>query len=112
MPGPRVRSIAERFWEKVERRGPDECWPWLASSRRNGYGRLWPSTTAHRLAWELANGEQAGDLYVLHTCDNRLCCNPAHLYLGTHADNVRDRVGRERGVYHYGDDWRRARGVL
>lgn len=95
-------NLAERFWRKVARGGPDECWPWQACKQANGYGRFAVSDGrpqinqyAHRIAWELTNGSP-GDLYVLHRCDNPPCCNPAHLFLGTQADNAhdRDRKGR------------------
>jgi hypothetical protein len=51
---------------------------------------------AHRVAYQLANGAIPAGKHVLHMCDNPICCNPAHLYLGTNADNVRDRVERSR----------------
>lgn len=86
------------FWARVERRGPDECWPWIGSLTKHGYGSLGFAgkvTRAHRAAWILTNGDP-GELHILHTCDNRKCCNPAHLYAGTHDDNVADMVQRRR----------------
>jgi hypothetical protein len=101
------RSIAERFWEKVDVRGPDECWEWKAGRRTFGYGGFGTedgkSSPAHRVAWELTHGPiPPGDGYhgtcVLHRCDNPPCVNPAHLFLGTNADNARDKAEKGRVV--------------
>jgi hypothetical protein len=96
------RDLAEKFWSKIEVRDEDECWEWKASTRTGGYGAFRGEdglVGAHRIAWEIANGERVpDDLVVRHKCDNRLCCNPAHLELGTHADNSRDMVERERSA--------------
>jgi len=102
-----VGSDEERFWSKVDRRSPNECWPWMAKSRISGYGvitmggRLGRHKLAHRVAWEFTNGPiPSGEGYhgtvVMHECDNRLCCNPAHMKLGTQLDNVRDMDGKGR----------------
>ena len=98
-------GTAERFWRKVEKGGVDDCWFWKASRHPKGYGRfrvtiagvntMWRS---HQVAWWLTNGHWGG-LHVCHTCDNPPCCNPSHLFLGTNADNVRDRVEKNRTVY-------------
>ena len=91
----------KRFWSKVDRRGPDECWPWTASRCHSGkgYGKLHigdKSVSAHRLSYELAHGPIPEGLCVLHSCDNKACCNPAHLSVGTHAENMRQTA--ERGI--------------
>ena len=99
--GPQQRihgTIAERFWPKVDRRGPGECWPWLALAR-NGYGKFRYGSRclgAHRVAYELTHGPIPPGLDCLHHCDNPLCCNPAHLFLGTDIENQTDcrRKGR------------------
>jgi hypothetical protein len=94
-----------RFWSKVDRRGPEECWP-FSRVHDPGYGQFWLTPTqpvgAHRMAWELTNGPVPAGAYVLHRCDNRPCCNPGHLFLGTHQDNMDDMVhkGRQRSVNH------------
>jgi hypothetical protein len=88
----------ERFWDSVERRGPDECWPWQRKTHlKYGYfaanGRHY---IASRVAWAIANGSSPDGL-VCHRCDNPTCCNPAHLFLGTVADNIRDMAAKGRG---------------
>lgn len=94
-----VRDDADRFWSKVDRSGgPDACWPWTRATHQ-GYGwfRLrGVSITASRFAWRITHGPIPVGLYVCHTCDNRPCCNPAHLWLGTQADNVRDMFAKGR----------------
>ncbi len=99
--------FVERFWEGVDKSGgPDACWPWTGVKLRGGYGAIRAvhrgrsrGLKAHRVAFMLANGEVQDDLMVLHSCDNRVCCNPDHLFQGTHLDNMRDmdRKGRRRG---------------
>lgn len=79
--------------------GPDACWPWLGYVDQQGYGVTAASTRAHMSVWRQKTGLAAPrGLVIRHTCDNRRCCNPAHLELGTHADNVRDRVERGRSA--------------
>ncbi len=90
------------FWNKVNK-VPSGCWEW-AGGKNNGYGVLCVSgktIKAHRYAWILTNGEiPKGEGYhgtcVLHKCDNPSCINPDHLFLGSNADNVRDRVAKNR----------------
>lgn len=100
--------IADRFWPKVQRGAADECWPWLASRDRKGYGQFevdGKPRRAHRVAYELALGPIPTGALLLHSCDNRPCCNPAHLRPGTNRDNVRDmdQRGRRRTVSHQGE---------
>lgn len=96
---------AQRFWSKVDRRSPGQCWPWTAQ-RRNGYGFCWvPSGPfrAHRVAYFLSTGIDPGNMMICHRCDNRFCCNPNHMFLGTHQDNQDDKLRKGRvaaGVRH------------
>lgn len=100
----RLVPVAERFWRHVDKRGPDECWPWTGSIGGNGYGQLgsFQETKthvcykAHRLSYELHHGPIQAGMHVLHECDNKVCCNPAHLHLGTHQDNMREAAERGR----------------
>ena len=101
----RFASPLERFWKRVDRLGPNDCWNWLGSRTPRGYGvtRLWGPERrfmigAHRVAWLLENGSLPSGRYVCHHCDNPPCCNPAHLFLGTPKDNLDDmyRKGRQR----------------
>lgn len=95
------RPLADRFWPKVQKAGADECWLWTASVGSHGYGQLsMPGRgpePAHRIAWTLTNGDIPPGMWVLHRCDIQRCCNPAHLFLGTDADNVADMHQKKRG---------------
>ena len=96
-PKPRP-TLEERFWAKVAKTGPDDCWEWTGG-KDHGYGSIgrgYGSVRANRLSWELHNGAIPEGRHVLHTCDNRGCVNPAHLYIGTDVENARDRVERGR----------------
>ena len=100
LPAYTPRQIA-RFWNKVDRRGPEECWNWKRGVESSGYGRFWSNTRdaqAHRVAYYLTHLEFDQSLCILHQCDNRLCCNPAHLRTGTYLDNNRDCVNKGRFV--------------
>ena len=96
-----------RFWSKVDQSaGPTGCWPWQGSRTPNGYGRHaagWTSY-AHRVAYRYTFGPFALDLDVLHRCDNPPCCNPAHLFLGTARDNLRDASAKGRTARRTGED--------
>jgi len=99
-------SLEERFWQKVNKTaglGPSgECWEWIAAKATQGYGTFKASdrqALAHRFSYEMVNGA-IGDrkVFVCHKCDNPLCVNPAHLFTGSHQDNVDDKMAKGR---HY-----------
>ena len=102
----------DRFWAKVDKSGgPDACWLWMASRNRKGYGgfrigrRIFKT---HRIAWTLANGSIPHDgshngICACHRCDNPSCVNPAHLFLGTNAQNNKDKESKGRGNPARGD---------
>jgi hypothetical protein len=99
------------FWVKVDRSGgPTACWPWLGAKTSRGYGAFTAgfkgkTYPAHRFAYMLWNeiGELDPKVFACHTCDNRECVNPAHIFLGSHRDNMDDMKAKERnpfGVSH------------
>jgi hypothetical protein len=87
----------QEFWSRVDVRSTDECWEWQDFRDDHGYGRYVHKrkiVIASRRAWEFSNGPIPDGLFICHKCDNPSCCNPNHLYLGTPANNVADRVAR------------------
>lgn len=122
------RPLAERLWAKVDKDGPlirpefGPCWEWIGSKLPRGYGHVWDIDAGHhiythRAAWKIAAGEDAGDLNVLHVCDNPSCVRNdelgvyvlrgvaflrrGHLFLGTTGDNSFDKV--DKGRAHHPD---------
>lgn len=94
-------ALKQRF-DANWREQANGCWLWVGSLKttapgdeRGGISVKGKSLRAHRVAYELYVGEIPDSLHVLHTCDNTLCVNPGHLFLGTHADNMRDK--KEKG---------------
>lgn len=95
-------QLADRFWARVDRRNPDECWPWLGGRiGADGYGSCyWDRKTVltHRLAYFLGHGEWPQP-QANHRCNNPRCCNPTHIYAGTPKQNREDwlATGKKRG---------------
>lgn len=92
-----------RFWSKVDRKGPDECWLWTGQIGTNGYGKFTmkmpdnksPHRSSHQVSYEIECGDRNG-LYVLHKCDVPACVNPKHLWLGTQKQNLQDMFNKQR----------------
>lgn len=103
-----IETKRDHVWSKIERGPATACWLWRGRRDKDGYGnyRHWVVTTranrrakgyrAHRLIWHFERGPIPDGMQVLHRCDNRLCCNPAHLFLGTNWDNMQDRNAKGR----------------
>lgn len=107
---------AERFWAKIDIQDEDKCWDWQASVSTSGYGQVvrgkmgqQKSYRAHRIAYFLYHGIDPGEYLLCHTCPNatKRCCNPLHLYMGTHTDNMYDafddgvREAHKTKIFHH-----------
>lgn len=89
--------MAKDFWSRVKK--TKSCWDYVGTKNVDGYGwarHMGKNMGAHRYSWILSNGNIPDGLHVLHKCDNPSCVKPAHLYLGTHQKNMRDRADRRR----------------
>jgi hypothetical protein len=101
------KNVTDRFWEKVDRCGEDECWEWRAGVDGKGYAAF--SLThenqigGHVYSYLIHNGK-IGDSWVCHKCDNPKCVNPRHLFLGNALDNNRDMVRKGRNRYLKGEE--------
>lgn len=103
------RMDIAKFWAKVDKRGPDECWPWKGArddgKQRSGYGKYWHCQTqsywpASRVSVFIATGTDPNGL-ACHHCDYPPCVNPLHLFVGSHKDNMQDAATKGRT---YGGD--------
>lgn len=99
--GAKHGTLAERLWRRVLK--TETCWLWQGATSRSGHGTIGEGMqfghvlTTHRVSWELHNGPIPEGMQVLHKCDVPNCVNPAHLWLGTAADNQRDKIAKGRG---------------
>lgn len=103
-----LEKQAARVWSSVQVGDADACWEWKSHRDKRGYGKTNFNrrySLAHRAVFQIVNGPIPNDISVCHSCDNPPCCNPAHLWLGTHQDNMRDagRKGRAGGVRVFGE---------
>lgn len=104
-----MKDFFVKYARFIVRGGPDDCWPWIGSTTpEGGYGRFTRDNEhcyAHRSAFECEHGEGSADgLLCRHKCDNPPCCNPNHILLGTHKDNVHDAIERGRARKAVGEE--------
>ena len=94
-------KAVRRFWSFIDKKGEDECWTWKGAKLTNGYGAFSVGIkriSAHRFSWNLHFGEIPKGMVVCHKCDNPPCANPNHLFIGTDAENQRDKKEKGRAA--------------
>jgi HNH endonuclease len=103
--GLRYCSFQCRLWSKIDVRGEDECWPLIRVPKRYGSMGKTPlrkRTSIHKAVFESMHRPLGPDEFACHSCDNKWCCNPAHLWPGTTTDNMRD--ASQKGLLARGSD--------
>ena len=116
----RPQNTPEVLWKKVDVKNPDKCWPWIGNVTKSGYGRTWIDDKgyyAHRVIFNLANPNvielksptnKKTRGFLMHICDNRICCNPAHLRVATLRENNLDMHQKGRVKHKTGGDHHRS----
>ena len=116
----RLQNTPEVLWKKVNVKNPDECWPWIGSITKSGYGRTWIGDKgyyAHRVIFNLANPgmielraptNKKARGFLMHLCDNRVCCNPTHLRVANLRENNLDMHEKGRVKHKTGEDHHRS----
>lgn len=100
-------SLKDKILENIKINDDTGCWEWQRSKDTKGYGLTgWEGKLekAHRMAYQAFVSKIPKGMCVLHKCDNRCCCNPKHLFLGTNKDNVDDRVRKGRSAKRHGEN--------
>ena len=95
------KKLPSRFWPKVDRK-ESGCWLWNANKNNKGYGMfhvIGNKKLAHRISWQLRYGEIPEGMHVLHLCNTPACVKPTHLFLGTHQENMQDKLNHGRAHY-------------
>lgn len=96
------KQTIQQGYEKFVIKNPDGCWGWTGCKSNPGYGQFrfnMKRERAHRASWIINFGEIPKGMFVLHKCDNRICSNPEHLFLGTNLDNIKDMISKKRHSY-------------
>ena len=116
----RAENTPEQLWSKVDKKEPDQCWPWKGTITKSGYGRTWINDKghyAHRVIFNLANPGQIelkaptnrkATGFLMHLCDNRICCNPAHLRVADLRENNKDALEKGRVKHKKGEEHHRS----
>lgn len=99
-------SFLNRFWAKIEKKAPNECWEWKGSFQTTGYGNIevkGKRFLPHRISYVIHNEDIKEGMFICHRCDNRKCVNPNHLFQGSHHDNMQDCYNKGRAAFQSTD---------